>query len=887
MRTWRRLRALFRREQLDRELDDEIRSHIELATDDYMARGMSETEARRQARMKFGAIEASKDAHRDSRGIVWLESLLYDLRFALRALIRERAFAATAVLMLGLALSLNVTAFRVLDTMVFRSYPLVKENHRLLYLNERYPTPGCCASYIDFEQWRKQTRSFQDMAFLGRKSIILDQGGADGQEQWVYPGTWNTFGLLGVRPALGRDFRPSDEVPGAQPTVIISQRYWKTQLGGRGDVIGYHIRINGAPVTIVGVMPEGFEFPWRNDIYLPLEQTPELHLPVANGALAFGRLAKGVSEKSARAELEAISARLAREFPATNRGVRPVVRNYMESLAGTDAPFLYGSVWVGACFVLWIACANLANLTLARTQGRTRELSTRMALGAGRARVVRQLFLESLILAVAAGLLAWWIAAWSTRAWAAATVAPLEILDYSASIGTVVYLMAVTLGTAVVVTVAPVAGLWRLDVNGALKGESRGSTMSRGARRLSAALVAGQMALAIVLMAGAGLLGRSVWKVLTADVGVKEPENVLVGRIPLPQRKYPTPESRAAFAESLQARLAAVPGVESAAVSDGRPVDDFEPRPFELDSPSGSEATPGAVHGVPVFASGPGYFQTIGAAILAGRDFNRSDQPGTSRVAIVNRRFAETYFPGQNPVGRRFRLYKKAQPESGQWRTIVGVVSNVMQNEWTRQHFVPAAYLPFAQEREPSGSAWFFARTRSASDGTAAAIRAGVQQMNPSLEIPDFSTLKATLDPQLRNNGDYGRLVQNAAVAPIFAGIALLVAAMGLYAVVARSVGRRTKEIGLRMALGAAPRAIQRLVLFEGMRPVVAGVVLGFPASLAVNRVIESQLVGISPYDALTLTLAPVTLTAVALLGCLLPLRQAVRVDPAVALRHD
>jgi predicted permease len=460
-------------------------------------------------------------------------------------------------------------------------------------------------------------------------------------------------------------------------------------------------------------------------------------------------------------------------------------------------------------------------------------------------------------------------------------VAPREILNYSASIGTVVYLMAVTLGAAGIVSVAPVAGLWRLDVNGALKGESRGSTMSREARRLSAALVAGQIALAIVLMAGAGLLGRSLWKVLAADVGVKEPENVLVGRIALPQTKYPTPESRAAFSESLPARLATLPGVDSAAVSNGRPVDDFEPRPFELESQFGFEAKPGAIHGVPVFASGPGYFQTIRAAILAGRDFNSADRNEAPQVAIVNQRFAETYFPGQNPVGRRFRLYEKAQPESGQWRTIVGVVSNIMQNEWTRQHFVPAAYLPFAQE--PTGSVWFFARTHSASDGTAAAIRAEVRRMNPRLEIFEFSTLKATLDLRALR----GRLVQNAAVAPIFAVIGLLVAAMGLYAVVARSVGRRTNEIGVRMALGAAPREIQRLVLFDGMAPVALGLVFGLAASLGVNRILQSQLVGISPYDALTLTLAPLILTLVALVGFLLPMRQAVRVDPAVALRHD
>lgn len=883
MRIRERLLALLRRRQLDRELDEEIRSHIELAADDYIRRGVSPSEARRLAHVNFGAIEAAKDAHRDARGAAWLGGLLLDLRFARRALRREPLFAAAAILMLALSVGLNVTAFRLMDTAVFKGYPLVKQNRRLLYVDERYPAAGCCVSYFDFEQWRKQAHSFQDMAFLGRKSISLREGDGATRDLWVYPITANTFGLLGVRPALGRDFQPADEVAGGSPVVIVSYRYWKRQLAGRGDVIGHESRINGIPTSVIGVMPEGFDFPWRTDIYLPLEQTAELHRRgVANGGWAFGRLADGASEKSARAELEAINARLAREFPETNRDVRPVVTNSMQALSGRDAPFVYGSVWVGAWFVLWIACANLANLTLARTQGHTRELCTRMALGAGRGRVVRQLFLESMILAAAAGLLAWWLAALGTQSWAAATELPGQILDYSVTSGTAAYSIAVTLGAAVFITLAPAFRLWRIDVNAGLKGDSRSATMSRRSRRFSAALVAGQMALAIVLMAGAGVLVRSVWKVLAADVGVREPGNVLVGRIELSREEFPTPESRLAFSELLRARLAAVPGVEAAAVSNSRPVDDFEPRPFELDSHMG------AIHGAPFFASGPGYFRTIGASLLAGRDFNSSDRPGTPLVAIVNQRFAETYFPGQNAVGRRLRLYSKAQPDSGQWRTIIGVVSNIMQNEWARQHFVPAAYVPFAQEQEPSAQAWFFARTHGVSGGLAAAVRAEARRASPHLEIVDFSTLKASVG--LRPSADNYRereLVQQAAAAPIFAAIALLLASIGLYAVVARSVGRRTREIGVRMALGAAPRQIQHLVLFESMAPVAAGLLLGLAASLAVNRILQAQLVGVSPYDPLTLALAPSILTSVAILGCVLPLRQAARVDPAVALRHD
>ena len=870
-------KATFSKQELDFELDEEIRSHIDLATEDYIRRGLPPAEARRQARINFGAIEASKDAQRDARGIAWLEGLRYDLRFALRALIRERWATATAILMLALAVGLNVTAFRVMDTIVFRSYPLVKDNHRVLYINERYPTPGCCVSYIDFEQWRKQAHSFKGMAFLGRENISLSEGNGDSRDLWVYPITSNTFGLLGVRPALGRDFQPSDEQPGGPPIVIVSDRYWKTRLGGRQDVLGYRIRISGVPTSIIGVLPEGFHFPWGMDMYLPLKQAADLHLPVANGAMVFGRLAEGASEKSARAEVEAISARLAREFPATNRGVYPVVSDYMESIA-TRAPFLYGSLWVGAWFVLWIACANLANLTLARTQSRARELCTRIALGAGRGRVVRQLFVESILLSTAAGLLGWGIAAWSTGVWAAATQQPNRTLDYSVSPGTVAYLIAVIVGAAILFTLAPVFHVGRLDVNGAMKSETRSSTLSRRSKSLSAALVAGQMALAIILMAGAGVLAHSLWNVLAADVGVKQPEKVLVGNLTLPQTKFPTPESRAAFAESLRGRLATVPGVEAAAVSFGKPTDDFEPRPFELDSQIGT------IHGVPVFMSSPGYFRTIGATLLEGRDFSTADEPEGTQVAIVNERFAETYFPGQNALGRRFRLYKKAEPNSGQWRTIIGVVSNIVQNDWTRQHFLPAAYLPFAQE--PAGSLWFYARTRDVSQGTAAAIRAEIGRLSPSLEILAFSTLKSTLDVQA-SHSDNGELLKNAAIAPIYALIALLMASIGLYAVVARSVGQRTKEIGVRVALGAAPRDVGRLVLREGMAPVALGVLVGLAASLAVNRILQSQLVGISPYDPLTLTVAPLILTLVAVIGCLFPMRQAVRVDPAVALRHD
>lgn len=812
--------------------------------------------------------------------MAWLESFLYDLRSGIRSLSRDWSFAFAVVLTLTLAIAVNVTAFRVMDAMLFRGFPLVKQNARMVFIDEQFPTPGCCVSYMDYEVWREQAHSFQDMAFWAPKQVTLGETSGQARDVWSGTQTSNSFRVLGVQPFLGRDFSPRDEAPGAEPVVIVSHRYWMARLGGRTNIIGDRIFINNLPVTVIGVMPEDFEFPQNSEVWLPLEQNAALHTIVANGGAVFGRLADGASEATARAEVEAINARLAIERPATNRDVRPFVRNFTRSLAGANGEIVYGSLWAGTWLVLAIACANLANLALARAQGRTREICTRMALGAGRTRVVRQFLLESLLLAAIAGALAWWASAWSIQLWAAATQTSYQTQNYTTTSGTVAYLAAVTLGVAIVITLVPVSRLWRLDMQGALKDESRSATMNLRAKRFSAALVTGQMMLAIVLMSGAGVLGHSLWNVLRADIGVQSPENVLIGRLTLPRLEYPTPESRIASFDLLSKGLAATTGVSSASIANGRPVDDFEPLPMELETQIGS------IQGAPKFSIGPGYFHAMGASILAGRDFGNSDRLTAEPVVIVNQRFAETHFPGQNAIGQRIRLYVKRQPEPGQWRTIVGVASNVMQNDAMRQSFRPVVYLPFSQE--PTVSAWFFVRAPMMSDGMAAAVRAQVRQMYPDLEIEGFATLAESLrSGGAQANNRYLELSKQAAVAPIFAALALLLAAIGLYAVVSRSTSRRTKEIGIRMALGATSREIHSLILWQAMAPVTVGLLLGLAASLGVNRILQSQLVGVSPYDVLTLVLAPLILISVAVLATMVPVRQASQLDPATALHHD
>jgi putative ABC transport system permease protein len=813
------------------------------------------------------------------RGIVWLDGLLCDLRFALRSLRRDRGFAAATVVMLALAIGLNQTAFRVMDATLFRGYRMVKDNDRLLYITETLPGAGCCVSYFDFERWRDESHAFQELAFMAPRSISLAEGEADARTMWVSAYSPGIFHLLGVAPFLGRAFERADTVPGSPAVVIASYGYWQMRLGGRRDVIGQTVRVNGQPATVIGVMPAAFNF-MRNEVWLPLIDTPQLHEHVPNGGEVFGRLAPGATEAQARAELEAINQRLANEYPASNRGVTADVRNFGES-HGLQAILIYRSLWAGAWFVLWIACANIANLALARSEARSRELSTRMALGAGRGRVLRQLFLEHLLLAAIAGSGAFPLSAVCVRIWEAATTNEYSApFDYSANINTSVYFAAIVFVSAVLITLAPVAGLRRLEVNGALKGETRSLTMTLRTKHIAAALVAGQMALAVVLIAGAGVLGRSLWNVLKADAGVRAPERVLIGRVVLPRERYRTPESRLAFFETFQAGIRKLAGVEIAAMGNARPLDDYEPQAIEVDGRAGSRYV------TPIFASGPGYFDAIGASIHAGRDFVPADRPRAPAVALINQRFADAYFSGENPIGKRIRIYEKYHLEPSEWRTIVGVVSNVMQNDATRQQFLPVAYLPLAQQ--PSESVWFFARTTKVSEVLAASIRAQLRELDPKLEINEYSTLEARLSsPSTPGFGRIQDLSRNAVIAPIYAAVALLLAAVGLYAVVRRSVGRRTKEIGVRVALGAAPGQIQRLILADALMPVFAGLAIGLAGSLAVNRILQSQLVAVSPYDALTLTIAPLVLVAVAILGCVSPVRGALRIDPAGALRHD
>lgn len=811
-----------------------------------------------------------------------LEAIVYDLQFAWRGLRRDRAFTLTAIATLTLAIALNVTVFAVMDTILFRGLPLARHPDRLVYIQEHRAAGGGGISYSDFEDWRTQAKSFEGLAFVGESAISFKDGDGRPLDTSAFALSANTFGLLGVRPILGRDFVPADEVPGAPMVAILNHRFWVSRFGSRADVVGLRVHMNGVPAAIIGVMPERFDFPTKWDLWIPLVQTGKIKQrgPTAGAFLAVGRLRDGVSLRQARTELETINRRLEAAYPTTNRGVLPTVFTHAEANSGADASMIWGSLWAAAWFVFLIACANLANLSLARSIGRAREYSTRIALGAGQGRMIRQVLMESGTIAAVAGTAGWWIAKWCVHEWDVMTFSMYQVLDYTVDFRTFLYLAAVTLGAAILFSLTPVARVMQIGMNGVLKGDAQGVTQGLRGKWFAAGLIAGQMALAIVLLSGAGVLVRSLASIVTANTGTHDPEHVLVGSVRLPSDKYPNAEARSSYYERLETRLRTIPGIEDATLAGNLPVYSQNQQTFEIE---GKPVAPDGGAPVGFFAIGSNYFGVVSAGAISGREFNDGDRQGSLPVALVNQSFAARYLPGENPIGKHLR--STARNRANDWLTVVGVVPNIMQDDPVRQQFKPLVYVPLRQR--PPARAYFLVRTRNTT-ALASAIRAEVQKINSDVPLEELMTLKEHMAFD-RDSMDalHSELEKHATVAPIFAVIALLLAAIGLYAAIAHSVGRRTREIGVRMAIGATVKDIGRMIFGEGMLPAAAGTILGLAASLGVNRVLQSQLVGVSPYDPATMASAPVILGLVALLACGTPARRAMNVDPAIALRHD
>jgi putative ABC transport system permease protein len=866
---------------MESQLEDELRFHLEMQAEDNLRIGMNPSEARYDAARRFGGMDSVKEEYRESRSFTAIETLFRDIRYALRTLLNSPGFTAVAVMTLALGIGVNTAVFTVTNAVLFKGFSYIERSDRIDYMTN---SEGCCVSYPDFEDWRAQAKSFQGMAIVHGVQVTLSDKGGYPEYRDATEVSADTFRLIGREPILGRDFTKSDEIPGGAHVVILNYSFWASRYGKDPAVVGRTVRINSAPTTVIGVMPAGFIFPQNQDLWVPLVPTPNV-LRRANRDtwFVFGRMADGVTIESARAEVEAIGKRLEQAYPLTNKGFPPVVRNFAGFYIGPNASLIYGSLWGGVGFVLLIVCANLANLMLARALVRSRETSARMALGAGRWRVVRQLLIESIMLSALGGFIGWWIAKGGVRCWELVSMPPGHswfdhVLDYSLDFRVFAYLIAISAATGILFGLAPALRLSKLDVNGTLKDGGRGITGGARGNRLSGLLVVAETALAVILLAGAGVMIRSYVNTYSADLGVQS-EKILDGIPNLLAFRYPDALARFSFYDRLKTRLEAVPGVESVALASSIPLYGASRLSYELEgaSPADEQSRP-TLSAVTV---GPGYFRTVGAAVLSGRDFNETDGFSAAfsgpQVAIVNQRFARRFWPGENVLGKRFRLFIGNSPEK--WLTVVGVVSNILQSDMARPELNSLVYLPWRQIG--AGDMNVLVRTSVPPGSLRTIFRNEVHALDSDMPIFGPFTLIERLQTRYWDKARYTGLFL------IFAAIALLLASVGLYAVIAHSVSRRTQEMGIRMALGAAARDMLGLIFREGMLPVGIGLAIGLAASVAVNRVMKSELVRVSPGDPLTLIATSAVLIFSAALGCWIPARRAMRVDPAVALRHD
>jgi predicted permease len=870
-----RLAAFVTRRRDEMRLRDEIDEHLSQQTAAYIRSGLSPEEARRQAILKFGAVEAVKEGCREESRLVWLNDLFQDIRYGFRQLRRDRTFTIVAVLMLAVGIGVNTAVFTIANAILFKAFPGLAANDRLFYIAGR---SACCVSYPDFQDWRAQATSFTGMAIVHGTGVVLNDIGRFAERYEATEVSADTFRLLGERPFLGRDFVESDEQPGAAPVAILSFGFWERRYSKDDDIVGKSIRLNGVPTTVVGVMRQGFAFPQKQDLWVPLLATANIqNRDNRNLWFAFGRLKEGVGLEHARAEMLTIGRRLESTYPRTNNDYIPRVRSFREFFISPGEDLIYTSMWGAVGFVLLIVCANLANLMLARTIARSREISVRLALGAGRWRVIRQLLVESVMLSIFGGTFGWWMSRWAVEMYATAErgpgLSPWRVLDYTTDAGTLVYFAAIAVGTGLLFGLAPALRLSRVDIHATLKDGGRGTTGER-TRRLSRALVTVEIALAVALLAGAGVMIRSFVNLYTADSGA-DTSNVLTMLMSLPEDRYKNPQSQVAFFEQLTTRLEALPGVESVAVASRTPMSSSNRLPYELAAGEPMDKTRRPT--VSALTVSPGYVRTLRATVLSGREFSPSDTRSGSPVVLVNERFASIHWPGDEAVGKRLRVFDG--DDRGRWLTVVGVVSNIVQSG-TRQEFDSVIYRPYQQS--PVATMWMFARTRVAPLSVGRDVRQEIRRLDSDLPIwIGPMTLTERVSVTYWTRALYGLLFL------IFAATALVLASVGLYAVVAHSVSRQRKEIGVRMALGATRRDVLMLVFKQAMLPVGIGLFIGLTGSFGLNRLLQAELVGVSPADPLVLLAAVMTLIGSAALGCYLPARRAARVDPLVALRHE
>lgn len=803
-----------------------------------------------------------------------IDDLFRDVRYAMRSLLRQPGFTAIAVVTLALGIGANTAIFSVVHGVLLQPLPY-PDSARLVSLRQSNVAtapaqPDAQIAPGNFLEWQRQNTSFESLAAYRTVSYNVT---GDGNPERMLAGRVSVglFKLLGVQPLVGRDFAAEEDRPAREKVVIISYGLWLRRFGGGADALGRSLKLDGEDHAIVGVMPADFRLPDQHEreLWTPIAfKDNERTLHHARYIDAIGRLKPDISFAQANAEMTAISARLAQEHPEANTGWTIKVTPLLDFVVG-DAKKVLWVIFGAVALILLIACANVANLLLARAATRQKEMAVRAALGAGRVRIVRQLATESLLLAALGALAAWPLALWGLKALLAAAPADLpRLAPVSIDNRALLFIFAITLLTAFISGLAPALQVLKFDSNPALKDQRSRSIRQQ---RIGNLLIASEVALALMLLIGGGLLLRTVWRLNHIDPGFDE-QNALAVTLQLPQKKYAAPQEIARFSEQLVQQVAKLPGVEAAGVARILPILHDMPISFYFEGRrrEADKDLPQTNYS----AVSPDYFRAMSIPLVSGRAFTDHDTQDAPRVAIVSQALAQRYFPNGDAVGKQINV--NTGPES--YREIVGIVGDVKQNGLTKETR-PHTYEPFAQA--PNQFMTLIVRSSMDPASLVPAIRGKVLALDSDLPLQRTITLDRVIANSIRQQRF------TSIVLSVFAGVGLLLAAAGLYGVISYSVAQRTHELGIRVALGAQVKDVMQLVLRQGMTFVIAGEVMGIIGAFALTRLLSGLLFGVTPTDAATFIGVTAGLTFVALLACYIPARRATKVDPLVALRYE
>jgi len=877
-----RTRAWLSPRAVDQDFASELDSHLAMLIDENIRRGMSPEEARRAARIRLGGVTQLKETNRELRSLPVIETFLQDARYAIRMLRKNPGFTAVAILTLALGIGANTAIFSVVYAVLLKPLPYANPNQLVsafqANIQEGVPEDG--TSYPNFEEWRAQNHVFSDLSTINFHQLTLTGSGE--------PSVVNTcvvtpqhFALLDVKPLQGRIFYPDDGKQGAPPVVILSENLWRGALGADPKIVGSSITLDKRPFTVVGIMPAAFRSPFINnaqDVWIPLVQDPLFGSWMARRGghwlPVFGRLKPGVSLAQAQAEMDTISERLASEFPAENKGWTVRLVPMQKEIVGdvrTALLVLLGAVGL----VLLIACANIANLLLTRATSRSKEIAVRTALGAGRSRIIRQLLSETAVLGLLGGVVGIALAYWGVRALSSLLPDNLPQLN-AIRVDNFVLVFALALSAIASVAFGLVPALFasKSDIQASLREGSSRSGESGNRRRARSFLAAAEIALAMVLLVAAGLLLRSFSKLTSVSPGF-DAQHIVKAEVSLPQFQYSRPEQWTAFSDQLLAGIRAQPGLQDSAIAIPVPIaDGFINLAFEIVGvPPASPSDSRLANYVSV---SPNYFRVMGIPLLSGRLFNQQDIADAPRVTLISKALAQRYFPNQDPIGKQLNF--GFPPNADVSREIIGIVGDV-RDKSLGDAPAPMMYVPFSQA--PFWGANLVVKSTLSTSAVATSIRQQVQKIDKDLPVTDVEKLPDLLDASVSQQRFRTFLLG------LFAAMALILAATGIFGVISYSVSRRTNEIGIRVALGASRSTILRMILRETLILAAVGLAVGLPCALAASHLIGHMLFGVSANDPVTLAAVAFTLAAVAALAGFVPARRAMQVDPMVALRHE